>query len=176
MKYKASALACLIFAFAFPLFSASSVYESRLFGKVSATQGRDEVVLQCESAQKARECASKYMTDILLFGTAVPEGNAIRLKSDAYCRISVSGNRVVIRFASSLKNFPALEEGESITEANRYPRWYDRFDNDAAAVGFFGWGNLPRDTYGDFAWARRYFRRMLHPLACEADYLAPRNL
>ena len=80
MKYKASALACLIFAFAFPLFSASSVYESRLFGKVSATQGRDEVVLQCESAQKARECASKYMTDILLFGTAVPEGNAIRLK------------------------------------------------------------------------------------------------
>ena len=113
------------------------------------------------------------MTDILLFGTAVQEGNVIRLKDDAYCRISVSGNRVVIRFASSLKNFPALEEGESITEANRYPCWYDRFDNDAAAVGFFGWGNLPRDTYGDFVWARRYFRRMLHPLACEADYLAP---
>ena len=92
MKYKASALACLIFAFAFPLFSASSVYESRLFGKVSATQGRDEVVLQCESAQKARECASKYMTDILLIGTAVPEGNAIRLKGKgSYVQCNTNG-------------------------------------------------------------------------------------
>lgn len=151
-------------------------FEPRLFGPVRGARIADGSELICRDAETARLCASKYRADLLGFGDAKPVAgreDVIALPGGFFCRPEINGSRFRVRFHRSAADFDRGSSGWLPAPENAYPRWFDRFDNDAAGMGFFGWGVKPKDIYRDFAWTRQYFRRILHPFAGEVDYLAP---
>lgn len=155
--------------------SGGDTFSIRGIGTIAAhpsSSGR--TVFRCDTPAAAQACASKYCKDLLGFGRAklVSENpTVLKLENNTFCRIGTTGNSVYAVFGADMKKL-ASETLDPVKQ-NAHPRGLDRFDNDAVAIGFQGWGRLPKNIYTDFAWARNYFSRFLWSVPQESGYLAP---
>ncbi len=136
----------------------------RLLGKVNAAAVSDnQIVLTAENREKARMTASKFITDLLAFGDgkALKEDGFFEIPGAGFRYVGVNGEKVVIFFAPTLpalrkvvaaaRPSPAFEN----VKQREYPRWFDRFDNEAVNVGVLGWGVLPQDYRHGINWMKQ---------------------
>ncbi len=158
----------------------------RVIGKIDATARQlpgpgSWTTLTAADEEHARRCGAKLLADLLGFGDAEQVSAAptvLKLAGAGCWRLGLDGPRVQVLFAA---DEAALAETAAQVHADAwapvrsgaYPRWFDRFDNDAVSMGFFGWGILPKDIYRDFDWVQQHFRRALTDLPKETNYLAP---
>ena len=133
-------------------------------------------IIHCDTSEKASYCASKFYTDVLFYGDAVKIEQlpgAVRLADGSVCQILSEKNRVYILFGPTEELLKKAVPNGKAPRIRAYPRWLDRFDNDAACMAFLGWGDKPADLDDDFRWARRYFSRFLLGGTFEQNYVAP---
>lgn len=159
----------------------------RVLGKVTATsrvyEGGTEgwTSLTTESPENATRTGSKLMADMLGFGDVVKVSESptiLQLGDDAFWQLAQEGPTVQVLFARSRVGLEGLlrrvgGEGWQPVPAAAYPRWFDRFDNDAVGMGMLGWGIMPQDVYADYDWTAKRFRRVLGCSLNETRYVAP---
>ncbi|HEY3397621.1 MAG TPA: hypothetical protein VGM19_08185 [Armatimonadota bacterium] len=141
----------------------------RQLGKITATThatalaGAAWITLTAEDPAKARACGSKLLADLLGFGDVqrVPAsslpGTRLALAGAGEWLLALDGLRVQVLFARDVRGVTQLAAeakaaGWAPVPEHAYPRFLDRFDNDAFSVGFLGWGILPPDVNADFQW------------------------
>lgn len=111
--------------------------------------------LKTGSAELAAACGSKLLADLTGFGDVkiwdggLP-GTNLKLDGTGCWLLGLDGDRVQVLFARDPEGLGALakqanaENWKPVTPGV-HPRWLDRFDNDAFAIGLLGWGKLPKD-------------------------------
>ncbi|HJH02494.1 MAG TPA: hypothetical protein K8W19_00530 [Victivallis vadensis] len=111
--------------------------------------------LKAGSAELAAACGSKLLADLTGFGDVkiwdggLP-GTNLKLDGTGCWLLGLDGDRVQVLFARDPEGLGALakqanaENWKPVTPGV-HPRWLDRFDNDAFAIGLLGWGKLPKD-------------------------------
>ena len=129
--------------------------DMRGLGRLEAVlreRGRGTVTtITAESPEFARRTAAKLAADFTGFGE-LRELPVSGLPGSVYTGvgcwlIGVDGDQVKVLYAPTLTELGALAAGlklEPVTPG-AYPRWLDRFDNDAVVAGTLGWGVLPKD-------------------------------
>lgn len=141
-------------------------YDLRALGKVEVTKQilfgstASWITLTAQDEEHAAMIASKWLADLKGFGdVCVVPGPAtnITLKGEGGWIVGTTGGRVEILFARDTAELAKLaEQAESSAwkpVAERvYPRWLDRFDNDALSMGFLGFGALPKDIDDEIRW------------------------
>ena len=182
--------AVLLAAFSLVLFpvkgeARKQLCTNRLFGTVTIETDRKPegsvTLLSARNPEAARQCGSKLLADLTGFGWMQPlPGNTtiLHLGDTAWFRIGVKGSQIQLLISRSESDLERLAarcgaDAWSPVRTGLYPRWFDRFDNDAVAIGFLGWGVLPKDYYEAFDWAKTHFHRFLFSFTQESNYLAP---
>ena len=134
-------------------------YDFRVLGHIEANcRQRDGgssswTTLQTQDAEHARMTASKLVADLKAFGDIkASEGPATALALDKAGSwiIGLDGAKVQILFAKNPADLKAMsrERESSAWQAvpeRAYPRWLDRFDNDAVSFGYMGWAQNRAD-------------------------------
>jgi len=122
--------------------------------------GASWTTLSAEDESHAENIASKLLADLTGFGDVKPaKGPATSLVLDNTGNwiIGVDGNKVQVLFAVNSEAVEALAKQAGAqswqpVQDHIYPRWLDRFDNDALGVGALGWGVHPQDLNDGFKW------------------------
>ena len=149
--------------------------DMRGIGKISATYrpsgdgASSWSTLAAEDAVHAGICASKLIADLtgfgdvkLIVGSKLP-GTVLALEGSGQWIIGLMGANVQILFAREATSLSALAGKANArlwtpVALKAHPRWLDRFDNDAFAFGFLGFGELPKDVRKEVQWlAERKF-------------------
>ncbi len=115
----------------------------RVFGKVSVRSVSNGAVetstLECETPEKARMAASKFLTDVSGFG------DDARLFA-----VGFDGSRAVVVYSPD--GNPKLPAGCKAAKTGDYPYWLDKFDNRPISMGQSGWGTIPKDYREAMEW------------------------
>ncbi|MFA6293513.1 MAG: hypothetical protein WC637_17135, partial [Victivallales bacterium] len=143
--------------------------DMRALGKIEGTCRPSEdgssswTTLAAEDPARAGYCASKLIADLsgfgdvtVLEGSKLP-GTALILEGTGQWVIGLDGSKVQVLFAKDAPAISALAEKAGARSwmpvaLKAHPRWLDRFDNDAFAFGFLGFGELPHDVRKEVKW------------------------
>ena len=150
-----------------PLLAAAAepfTVELRGLGRIEAReQTRGQVtrtLLTAETPELAMALASKLVADFTGFGDLRPAPDSklpgTVLTGNGCWLIGVTGRHVTVIYAPTFDQLRQLAAGIRVepVKARAYPRWLDRFDNDAVSLGTLGWGILPKDYRNGLRWMR----------------------
>ena len=119
------------------------------------------ITMKAKDKQKAKECASKYLEDLLEFGEvkldpALP-GTRLSLEGAGWWALGLDGKSFHVVFSRSKEELSTLLKTANATKwqaipRGDYPKWLDCFDTSAMTFWFSGFGVLPTDIPADLKW------------------------